>query len=47
MSKETGFFERLFSENQVKRVLDCACGTGHELLIFHSLGCETVGSDLS
>ena len=47
LSEETGFFERLFSENQVKRVLDCACGTGNELLIFHSLGCETVGSDLS
>ena len=25
------FFRKLFAENQVNSVLDCACGTGHEL----------------
>ncbi len=25
------FFGRLFAENQVNSVLDCACGTGHDL----------------
>ena len=41
------FFRRLFVENRVARVLDCACGTGRDLITFHSLGCEVVGSDLS
>ena len=46
-SEEEAFFRRLFSENQVSRVLDCACGTGDELLTFSELGCEVVGSDIS
>jgi glycine/sarcosine N-methyltransferase len=41
------FFRRLFAENQVKSVLDCACGTGRDLHLFHSLGCEAFGSDIS
>jgi SAM-dependent methyltransferase len=31
----------------VTRVLDCACGTGRDLLMFHAMGLEVVGSDLS
>ena len=46
-SEEVAFFRRLFSDNHVSRVLDCACGTGNELLTFNELGCEVVGSDLS
>jgi SAM-dependent methyltransferase len=46
-SEETGFFEKLFSENRVRRVLDCACGTGNELLIFDALDCDVVDSDIS
>ena len=42
-----GFFHRLFARHQVQSVLDCACGTGHYLPLFHSLGCQVVGSDLS
>lgn len=42
-----GFFRRLFCENGVRTVLDCACGTGRHLLLFHSLGCQVWGSDLS
>jgi ubiquinone/menaquinone biosynthesis C-methylase UbiE len=41
------FFQKLFAQNQVHTVLDCACGTGRDLLLFHSLGCEVVGSDIS
>ncbi len=41
------FFRRLFVGNRVTRLLDCACGTGRDLLTFQSLGCEVVGSDLS
>ena len=43
----SGFFHRLFVKHQVQSVLDCACGTGQHLPLFHSLGCETVGSDIS
>ena len=46
-SEEEAFFRRLFSDNQVSKVLDCACGTGNELLTFSALGCEVVGSDIS
>jgi glycine/sarcosine N-methyltransferase len=41
------FFSKLFSDEHVHRVLDCACGPARELLIFQSLGCEVVGSDIS
>lgn len=40
------FFSKLFAENQVHNVLDCACGTGHHLPLFHSLGCEVFGFDI-
>lgn len=43
----TAFFRRLFAENKVQKVLDCACGTGSDLLMFHSMNLETYGSDLS
>jgi glycine/sarcosine N-methyltransferase len=43
----TGFFLRLFAEHRVKRVLDCACGTGRHLSLFRDLGCEVHGSDVS
>jgi glycine/sarcosine N-methyltransferase len=41
------FFRNLFSRNGVRTVLDCACGTGRHLPLFHSLGREVVGSDIS
>ena len=41
------FFRQLVAAHQVETVLDCACGTGHHLPLFHSLGCEVVGSDIS
>lgn len=42
-----GFFRRLFKQHAVRTVLDCACGTGRDLLLFHSLRCKVVGSDVS
>jgi glycine/sarcosine N-methyltransferase len=42
-----GFFRWLFGENAVRTVLDCACGTGRHLLLFHSLGRQVWGSDVS
>jgi SAM-dependent methyltransferase len=44
---QVDFFRRLFAEHGVRSVLDCACGTGRHLLLFHSLGCKVSGSDLS
>jgi glycine/sarcosine N-methyltransferase len=41
------FFRKLFAAKGVSTVLDCACGTGRHLPLFHSLGCEIFGSDLS
>jgi glycine/sarcosine N-methyltransferase len=41
------FFRQLFEKYSVSDVLDCACGTGTDLIMFHSLGRRVVGSDLS
>jgi ubiquinone/menaquinone biosynthesis C-methylase UbiE len=41
------FFEQLFAEHHVAKVLDCACGTGRDLLMFHSLSVKVYGSDVS
>jgi ubiquinone/menaquinone biosynthesis C-methylase UbiE len=41
------FFRNLFAKHNVKTVLDCACGTGHELILFHSFDCDVQGSDRS
>ena len=41
------FFQEIFDQNKVSNVLDCACGTGKDLLMFQSMGIEVFGSDLS
>jgi glycine/sarcosine N-methyltransferase len=41
------FFGKLLSLNNVKSMLDCACGTGHDLIMLASLGCDVSGSDIS
>lgn len=41
------FFERLFAKYNAGKVLDCACGTGSDLIMFHSMNLETYGSDIS
>ena len=41
------FFRQLFARHNVTKVLDCACGTAKDLLMFHSMGFEVYGSDLS
>ena len=42
-----GFFRQLFRKYKVSNVLDCACGTGQDLIMFHRLGVSVSGSDLS
>ena len=41
------FFERIFECFHVKNILDCACGTGNDLILFRSMGYNVIGSDLS
>ena len=41
------FYKKLFDDHNVKSVLDCACGTGQDLVLFKSLGVEIIGSDIS
>jgi SAM-dependent methyltransferase len=41
------FFRTLFNDHDVEHVLDCACGTGRDLHLFHSLGFSVCGSDAS
>ncbi|MBN1152213.1 MAG: class I SAM-dependent methyltransferase [Dehalococcoidia bacterium] len=45
--RKVSFFRELFTHHHVHRVLDCACGTGRDLALFHSLGCDVMGSDIS
>jgi ubiquinone/menaquinone biosynthesis C-methylase UbiE len=44
---QADFLRGLFQAHQVQRILDCACGTGHDALLVHDLGYDTVGSDVS
>jgi len=41
------FFRELFADHGVRSILDCACGTGSDLLRFRSLGLDVTGSDVS
>jgi SAM-dependent methyltransferase len=41
------FLRQTVARNKVETVLDCACGTGKDLLFLRSLGCTVRGSDLS
>ena len=43
----TEFFRKLLLENDVHSVLDCACGTGRDLIMFSSLGLSVYGSNIS
>jgi SAM-dependent methyltransferase len=47
LALEAPFFQRVFSRARARRVLDCACGTGHHVRLFARWGLEVAGSDLS
>lgn len=41
------FLNELFKENEVSRVLDCACGTGFHVVLLLNEGYEVTGCDIS
>jgi glycine/sarcosine N-methyltransferase len=41
------FFRQLFVKHRVSKVLDCACGTGLDLIMLDGMGVAVFGSDLS
>lgn len=45
--KQRPFFEELIGTHKVEQVLDCACGTGLHLQLFHEIGLTCFGSDIS
>lgn len=47
VKREANFYDSLFKKCNVKTVLDCACGTGHHIMMFKQLGYDVKGSDLS
>lgn len=44
---EAPFFEKIFRENKVKKILDLACGTGKHSIFFAKCGYEVTGVDNS
>jgi glycine/sarcosine N-methyltransferase len=45
--REANFFDSLFKKYEIKTVLDCACGTGHHIIMLKQMGYNVKGSDLS
>ncbi|MGX8852377.1 class I SAM-dependent methyltransferase [Amedibacillus sp. YH-ame10] len=47
LGSEQEFFKKVFIENNVETLLDCACGTGQHLYMFSEMGLHVFGSDYS
>ncbi|HEX3032489.1 MAG TPA: class I SAM-dependent methyltransferase [Bacillota bacterium] len=47
LKNEEPFFQKLFAEHQVERVLDLGCGTGLHVIMFAGWGIQVVGTDPS
>ena len=45
--EQASFFRQLFARHGTRTILDCACGTGQHLHLFHTLGFQVTGSDIS
>lgn len=41
------FFQQVFAKHGVSKILDCACGTGEDLIMFQGMKFSVFGSDLS
>lgn len=47
VKREANFYNSIFKEYDVNTVLDCACGTGHHVIMLKQRGYDVKGSDLS
>lgn len=47
LKRERPFFEKIFEVNQIKSLLDLACGTGKHAIMFNQLGLKVTGMDQS
>ena len=47
VNREANFYDSIFKKYNVNTVLDCACGTGHHVMMLKQLGYDVKGSDLS
>ena len=47
LARESPFLQRAFGSVHARRVLDCACGTGHHACLFARWNLETCASDIS
>jgi SAM-dependent methyltransferase len=47
LANETPFYRHWFSQTDVHRVLDVACGTGHHAVLFHDWGLNVEAADIS
>ena len=45
--EQVEFFRTLFDKHGVTSVLDCACGTGKDLIMVYTFGLQVCGSDIS
>ena len=44
---ESSFWLDLFKKHNISNAHDCACGTGHHVMLFNELGISCSGSDIS
>lgn len=47
LEREGAFFRQIVDRIGARRVLDCACGTGHHAAMFHGWGLAVEGADVS
>ena len=47
VKREANFYDYLFKKYKINTVLDCACGTGHHVMMLKHMGYDIRGSDLS
>ncbi|MFX1449941.1 MAG: class I SAM-dependent methyltransferase, partial [Promethearchaeota archaeon] len=47
IKRESPFYKKLFIENNIETILDCACGTGQHVILFRKMGYKVKGSDIS
>ena len=45
LAHELPFFDRLFGQHRVRRLVDTACGTGHHAIALAQRGYQVAGAD--